>query len=81
LINDFQKQINDLNSFKESVFNQEDRLTEKEIFNLDLNISEKTKYIKSLLEYYASYNWPRKEMQDLCTFYGIKTFEDNLRSQ
>lgn len=81
VIFDLQKQVNECMSWKEQERPSEERLSSKEIYELDLEISEKTTYVKSLLEFYAAYNWPSKEIQKLCQYYGVKTFHDNLTAQ
>lgn len=81
MVVDLQMQIDDSNTYKDNGFNHEVKISDHELHEIDADIAEKTSYVKSLLTLYADYNWPSKKMQDLCRYYGIKTFNDNLRSQ
>ena len=74
---DIQNQIDDASAWLEQPRdNEKEKLSEKEIFDLNQEIELKTKYVKALLEHYASYTHPSKEMHALCKFYEIKTFAD-----
>ncbi len=73
---DLQKQINDCRRWKDKPEVPGNKLSDKEVYELDKEISEKTIYVKSLLEFYAAYNHPRPEIHNLCKFYAIKTFRD-----
>jgi len=80
MVVDLQMQIDSCNTYKDNGFNHGVKISDHELHEIDADISEKTVYVKSLLTLYADYNWPSKKMQDLCRYYGIKTFNDNERA-
>lgn len=77
LIIDIQNQINDSRRFIESSSEPGYKISEKELFDINEEIEKKTNYVKALLEFYAAYNYPSKEIDCLCKIYGIKNFKDN----
>lgn len=78
LILDLQHQVNDYQQWKDNHSKEGHRLSSKEMYELNADIAERTIYIKSLLEFHADYNWTGNEIRDLCKYYNIKTFWDNL---
>lgn len=78
LIIDIQNQINDYRRYIDNSSEPGYKISDKELFDMNEEIDKKTNYVKALLEFHAAYNYPSKEIDSLCKFYGIKNFNDNL---
>jgi hypothetical protein len=71
IILDLQDSINDYLSYKESSSKQEIRLSEKEMFEINKDVLEKTGYVTSLLQFHLDYFVTSGKLKELCIYYGI----------